>query len=396
MATINELKIALTKNIADVTVTISSQLTMTVTAKDLYRALPVEMYTISGVNLRRSPGLSGVFVQTIPFKSKVTVYGVSAITADGYNWVNVEYGDSIGWCVGNFLSSVTPVPTPTIQSTAGFGLHVLPGGSGNEALNMAQRLFNAGKPLACATVVNDIGLANNMARFVKYVIYRDVTGDGNPDNPQDSDLSNGNSGYSWMARLFPRYEGLDSRVYIQPANECSWFPQNNQFWIDAMRYAEQKGRKLAIFADAVGNPPDTPASTAIQKWLTRTDALRRAKANGHIVALHVYSAPGTPPGSLSADNLRPYYEARFIEYYKALPENAKATLVFTEAACEYERGRFQGIDNAVKWATAFYKLIKPYPFVAGMCLWTVGGNGWQDASIDSALPALETLFQRGL
>lgn len=401
MQSINDLKQVLNQNQDAITVNAPNKPAITLSAKQLYDALPTQMYTTAGVNLRKTPGLAGTIVQTISFRAAVDVYTIAPVELDGYKWHNVRYGNAVGWVADKYLSLTAPSNISPLKLAPGFGLHVFPNGNSAGVLEMAKRLYNAGKPLACATVVNritigdNILLVNELVKYIKYVIYRDVPSDGNPDNPKPEDYGVVDGGYRWMSKLWPRYMNLDPRVYIQPANECAWFEPNGQFWVDAMRFAENQGRRLAIFADAVGNPANDQYSTPLQKWQSRGVALKRAREKGHVVALHVYSAPNTPAGQLSDAANLPFFEARAVNFYNNMPEEARPVLIFTEAAGEFARGRFQGVTECVNWHKAFYNLVKPLGYVAGWCAWTVGGGGWQDASIDSALPALED-FARNL
>jgi hypothetical protein len=334
----------------------------------------------AGANLRPTPSLALSPLTVIPKGSEVEVIPLASIDSNGYTWQAIAYGDKAGWVVKSFLANSKPNET-----LAGYGLHILQGGSAGEVLNIAKRLAAINKPLKCVTVVNDKELANNLAPYVQYVIFRSVEGPGDPDNFKPNE-----SGLDWARNQFTKHDlfDLDRRVYLQLANEPRWTPNDNQIWIDAMQYANLVNRRLAILSYAVGNPePD--------QWIKLASALAFAKQSGHIVNLHVYSAAGTPAGSLSAPNLLPYYEGRFIKFYESVPEASRPVLVLSEAACEFTAGEFQGVDNCVSWAKALYEYIKKYDYVAGMCLWTVG-QGWPKSSIDSALSKLEQLFRGSL
>lgn len=361
----------------------------------------------NGVNLRAAPGRNAARLTSVPLNEVMDWFAsVPPVPLDGESWIQVRQTSTqlTGFCAQRFVETVVipavddtiggdvPKPPPTRPHL--IGLHILQGGVGGEAVvNMAQRMSVAGRPLAAVTVVNDRALAGKLAAVVPYVVFRDVQGDGNADNPLYPDDADEQFGYGWMAKLWPRYEALDPRVYLQPLNECLWHPKDGLFWVGVMNFLEEKGRHAAIIADAVGNPSDDRGLTRTQKWQKRLPALQRAKANGHIVSLHVYSAPNTPAAQLSGGGLAPYFEFRYRDYYASVPADARPPLVFTEAAREFYRGKFDGIPNTLRWARTLAAEMSKDEYVAGLCLWTVGNaGGWTDACIDSALPEIERAF----
>lgn len=285
-------------------------------------------------------------------------------------------------------------PAPPIKR-AGGGFHLFPGAASEQVFQIAQRLFNEKKPLRVMTVINDKTMAARLKPLVDYLVFRDVPGPGDPDNPTEAQYASGN-GAAWLAGLLPRYAGLVSGAYIQPMNEGKWHPNAGAFWVSAMKYADSLGlNKLAILAYSIGNPNDENGTTRFEKWSSLTPALTYAKANGHIVVLHAYAAPGTTPGQLTPESNRENFEGRFVKLWASVPETARPILVFGEVGCEFTRGKWQGRAECVSYADAHLAYVRPYPYVAGDALWTVNGQGygWEDASINEALPDLEALYR---
>lgn len=58
----------------------------------------------SGINVRRSPSLSGTLVTRVNAGSPVIVLSERNLPADGYNWTKIRLGDGqVGWIVADFL-----------------------------------------------------------------------------------------------------------------------------------------------------------------------------------------------------------------------------------------------------------------------------------------------------
>ncbi len=418
MSTVEDLKARLqAANVNDaVTVVVGTGAPLTLRAQDLANALGVEtrIETVrvrvtapSGIFLRATAGRSGNRLASAALNELLDWFpNAPSVNADGETWIMVRQTPApdrttliSGFVAQRYTERVSVEILPIINSTSHkIGLHILQGGIGGQAiLNIAKRLSAIGKPLACATVVNNKELANGLASVVPYVLFRDIPGDGNPDNPAYPADFTDQFGFDWMAQRWNRFRDLDPRVYIQPANEHIWHPKDGIFWQGVMRFLEGQGRKAAIFADAVGNPTDDGGITRLQKWGARVDALRRAMANRHVVALHVYSAPNTPAGQLTSEPLTQYFEFRYRGFYQSVPGDARPLLVISEAAREFSRGLFDGIPATIDWTRKFTAELRKDSYVIGACLWTAGNfGGWDASCIDSALPRLEETLNQGL
>jgi hypothetical protein len=380
-----------------ITLTLPGAVTMILAASDLDAALGVHIakvlyvaHTSTAVNLRDKATVAGHLMRTMPPNTPLDVYtpANAAIPADGHLWVYARTWDgAFGWCAADYLVDgagkpiiapvivvpppVTPAPTVTRHR---FGVHFLQ--------DAATAISWVGThKIAAATVVDNHGLANTLiADGVPYVLAR-VCGIPNGDAFRVPDDSAAAAAYGTQLfnDRFGAFMYLDVRGYIQLLCEGLWTPGHNAFWLAAMQAAEDKGRKLAICGYAVGGPEP-------EQWATMIPALQHAKAHGHIVALHEYTAQNTPAGQLSAANLEQYYELRFVRFYDAVPADARPPLVISEF------GNWDAVENGATNEIALCKLfeaaIKDRPEVVGYCYWTAGGaGGWGKSDITKDLDA---------
>jgi uncharacterized protein YraI len=63
----------------------------------------------AGVNLRAAPSTSADILQTLPEGTQLAVVGES-VSAEGYVWWPVEFGDLSGYVVADYLAPATPSP----------------------------------------------------------------------------------------------------------------------------------------------------------------------------------------------------------------------------------------------------------------------------------------------
>jgi hypothetical protein len=391
MATLAELRAMLgqAKVGQNATVMVSGLTSVAVLVSDLYKALPAPaaqtMYVNtpgSTLNIRNAANGTSV----VGSLAHGTAVSLSETAFAGTRvWAHITQG----WVAYDYLTS-----TPPVSGSKGtlWGLHVLQGGASGSVLPMAQELKAHGKPLSVVTVVNNIELANALVPFVQYVVFRYVPDNGNSANPNYPPVITEQFGYEWMNLQWVHYVGLNSAVYVQPCNEAIWAKNDCQFWIGVMKYLEDKGRKGAIYADAVGNPTDDEGTSRFEKWADRIPSHRYARAHNHIVVMHLYSGASTPPGELSNETLRPYFEGRPAALYASVPADCRPVLLITEAARELSRGLYDGEDNTIRWFEAFLRYMKPLPEFAGACIWTAGNlGGWETSSVDSALPRIKAV-----
>jgi hypothetical protein len=334
-----------------------------------------------GLRLRATPSIYGSLITTMPDHAQISLYDTPRVVEGANTWANIQYGTLTGWASIAYLTP-SPVPPPIPSNLNKIGLHFLQDGRG-AAQNALNTLQARNKHLASATVVNDPAFANDLANIyrVPYTIYRTQTGDSPDGVVLPGDMGQANRvGHDWVSTRWNNgYSACASNVYLQFANELSWQPHHGDFWLGAMEECDARNRKMAFGVYAVGNLEDN-------QIVQMLPAMQYAKNHGHLFVLHMYGKDGNPPGQLTPTDIQDY-EARFIHLYAALPATARPDLVFSECACEFHRGKFQGVGPCVSYALAVQKLVTPYDYVKGFNLWTVGSaGGWGDASIDSALP----------
>jgi hypothetical protein len=384
-----------------VTVTIPGASPLTLDINDVTTALGVTrvkpvtvLYTgyinDTEVHGRAAPGLTGAII--IPSFGKgdaVSVFSDPPITANGMKWLHVSYNGVQCWVAAIYVRNApltvqppvpvtppvvtTPVPTPIVKPKHKTGLHIFEDGDAAVA-------FAATHPVQSVTILNNAKMTSQFPS-VPYVLYR-VWPDGftPPSDPTQASVY----GTNLAAERWPSFAVADPRSYTEITNEGLWNTGSNEFWLAVMKFFEAHGRKIALGVYAVGQPePD--------QWAQMAPALRHAKANGHIVALHAYCAPGTPAGQLSGANSQ-YYELRALRLYNAVPPDCRPPLVFSEFQGEYSRGKFQSTDALLSLCTAFETATAAWDWLVAYNLWSVGTEGgtWADASIDSALSALGT------
>lgn len=78
---------------------------------------------VASLNVRSTPGLSGTITTTLSFGTVVTIVG-DPVTADGYNWYQVQLANgTTGWSVNGFTLGAGPggggttTPAPTTPTT---------------------------------------------------------------------------------------------------------------------------------------------------------------------------------------------------------------------------------------------------------------------------------------
>lgn len=264
------------------------------------------------------------------------------------------------------------------------GLHIETSGAVSaDILNTATRLHAAGKPLASVVVLDDIALANNLARVVRYVVFRSYP-HGQMFDPSKCDTpqhAGQHADYIYDQHWPVVSQLVGSNIYVQFRNEKSEFPDDNYFELELAMRSDRDGRfKVGMFADSLGSP-------TVSQWETREAALSYAMLHQHIAILHEYGAevnnqPAHVP--MSDANTFPWYGGRHRMLYDACPANCRPNLIIGECGCS--DGRPDSIDDI----KAYNALLQADSYVLGFCIW---GFGHTDKLYDanSMLPALEAL-----
>ena len=331
-----------------------------------------------GVNLRERP--AGPIIEVLANGTPVTVLSTAptdaALNGVTYTWQGVRLNDNtLGWVVSTFL--LGPTITPPIGNRQLVGGHFL-----QDGIPAATQLM-AGLgtlQLPSATIINEPKLLGVVRS--NYTIYRNTATESISSIPDDPAAAFA-LGQQCVHDRLPWITALPRGVAVQLVNEIKWSPGHGQFWLGMLQALDAQSRQGVIGAYAVGQPePD--------QWATMTTALEYAAEHAHLVALHIYCAPNTPIGQLSADSAD--YEGRPARLYNAVPANARPDLVISECAHNFSTGLFEGVDATVRFAgqiQAFY-LATSLP-VVGVNLFTFGGlGGWAKSSIDTAAGALAT------
>jgi len=185
---------------------------------------------------------------------------------------------------------------------------------------------------------------------------------------------------SWVLEKSGPYRHLP-RLYWEVVNEPAWPELERhlllcQFLMHCMSLAEESGLKLALFSYSMGFP-------RIEWWpsLIETGVFARAKAGGHILALH----EGTAGRDFSEEGVIPWlcYRYRFI--YELLSEDEKIPLAITEFTFGdvQQYGREKWVNDIVAYA----KDLDPYAI--GVTPFTLGPfEDFANEDYEACLPLL--------
>lgn len=251
---------------------------------------------------------------------------------------------------------------------------------------------------------------------MKYVIYRPVSGayDQHPGlRGDDQDVLLGR-GWWFDPRNQDAHQVCDPGVIIQPwgCNEMNVYGDGH-FYLGLMQAADTQGRKLAIFADSVGNPDQFGGADGkihSPAWERRlaSGCLTYGKTNGHFACLHEYGAMGrgytaNEPGSaIWPDGHRDdaqfsWFGGRHLAIYRdVLPETARMQILMGE--CGVSSASFAGaggVDGVISDMRGYQTRYGGDLYVKACNYWTCGGaGGWEHSRMDTALPALLEVLSR--
>lgn len=209
-------------------------------------------------------------------------------------------------------------------------------------------LAQAGK-LASATIINNVGLANELVKYIPLVVLRMVQGVS--DNPVQ--------GYQEL--------NADPRVIYQFGNEANVEHDTNH-WVEQMKAADaHNGRKIVIFNDSVGWTSDAT-------WRERVPALVYAKEHSHYVGLHCYGDV-TWGGDFYKPMLDPaepgafqWFTGRVFHLYDLMVPLTQPDFIATEAGA----GGFQLNATADQWLADVKRMndfSQDYQWFKGFNLW---------------------------
>lgn len=248
---------------------------------------------------------------------------------------------------------------------------------------MAQRLHAAGKPLATVTILDDVGLANDLAKVVGHLNFRSYP-NGQKFNPSaliSADAASAHAQYIYDLHWPIVSQLVGSNITVQFRNENSEFPFDNFFELKLMRLADLAGRfKVGMFGDSLGSP-------TVEQWETREGALSYAMTYGHVAVLHEYGAeinnqPANVP--LADPATRQWYGLRHEMLYSGVPANCRPMAIIGET------GRSDGRPDTIEDLRAYNQLLLADPYILGFCLWGMGATA-AAYNANPELPAIEEL-----
>jgi len=191
---------------------------------------------------------------------------------------------------------------------------------------------------------------------------------------------------AWVLEKSGPYRHLP-RLYWEVVNEPAWPELERhlslcQFLMYCMDIAEGNGLKLALFSYSMGFPK-------IEWWpsLIETGVFARAKAGGHILALH----EGTAGKGFFEEGVIPWLCHRYRFIYELLKEDEKIPLAVTEFT--FGDVKRYGREKWVNDLVAYAKDLDPY--VIGVTPFTLGPtDDWKSEDYEACLPMLiEELVQ---
>lgn len=259
------------------------------------------------------------------------------------------------------------------------GLHIeTTGGVSRNILDTATRLHTAGKPFALCVVIDDVGLANDLARVCRYVVFRSYPAGEKftMDKMTSEAAARAHADEVWAAHQ-GAIANLDKRIYIQTRNEKGINQWDAYYEIRMMELAEAQGRVIGMAGDSVG----TPDTTQVQ-W--RIPALRRA-GKRHAWVIHEYSAfingqvSNTP---LCDPNTRGYFGLRHRMLYASVSADARPLLLIGEC------GLSNGHPDSIEDLEGYNALLQSDGYVGGFAIWGYGATAPQ-YNANPQLPALE-------
>ena len=166
-----------------------------------------------------------------------------------------------------------------------------------------------------------------------------------------------------------------------------------QFYIEAMKIAEENDYKLALFSYSVGVPQ-------WHEWeaIVETGVFARAKEKGHILALHEYGWPTTDYRWGEPTEDQPPYEdrgvltGRYRYLYRdfLIPRDEVVSLAITESGLDPLLGGPSGegpwreryVENMIWYDTK----LREDDYVIGATMFTIGSFGsWEDYDYEELL-----------
>jgi hypothetical protein len=271
------------------------------------------------------------------------------------------------------------------------GLHVLNGTRDPQVLAFVRQMAESGHPVGTIKGMNS---AESLLNEIKKIspetvtVYRSMlSSDGFGDCPVDVREAPDPvaTARRWMDGL-ETYWGQVNADYYEVVNECpvglKWL---NDFMIETMKIANERGRCLLLFSFSGGTPD-------MQEFNTVLPAYQYAAENPcqpgrtHGIAMHAYSMEDTRMLAEADKWIARRHEIVYDRLLQVLPEAAGLPVYLTEVGIGGGQ-TWPGCDVVIRDALLYTYQIEVDPYVKGFHLWSVGtGTGWYD--ITDCLPTL--------
>jgi len=347
----------------------------------------VTLTTRAAMAIRDAPngnrvGVVGAGVQVSFTGTRTALAGyVWGQTFDG--WIAIKSTDG--------LSTFCTESTPPTKMGFHYGLHLHLGTDGNAVRDMARSVFTQTGNRLGFTVINDVGLANDLAQYGFVVMRRqDGNGDVNPSIPDGTTYDQAvQIGVDFVcSRWNFMYEmaRVDALVF---QNEPGYHPMDYAVNIGIMQECDRRGHKAAIFAYAVGNPSGDDWSA---KYDTLMPALTYAAQHGHFVALHEYGTGEDKQAPASAVQSQEWYSLRHRKMYDKLEPANRPKLLILETG--NFAATFMGTQATLDDMRDYNALLDADGYVHKFMYWTLGGRGcgWAQSSMDGSEQNLKEFF----
>ena len=385
--------------------------------------LTIRYVSTDKLNVRKEAKLQPLnIIGSLGFNDKVTFTNMPAVVADNIEWHEIFFSNGKGWIADKYTATTVGNP-PTKNSPVinKYGFNILIGSNDEyqEIFDMAQRLFNAGKPLASVVVLNNVFWANRFSEVVPIVVARFYIDSGSnsdkyPDYNNDYN-SAFNAGYQWVTihrdmfiglkksnyllignnhDLLSIYNKVEHAIYLQVVNEPTYREFDYAMFYGMAKAYEAIGFKGVLFNDSVGRPEP-------EQMLQRSRQTVEGKAffqwmldSGHLYGLHLYgrydaqAMRDIDEGDWSDVLNKTYYGGRFMELFDPLA--VKPNVIITESG-EF-RAQFLGNDRFVKEMQDFNNDLAKVDYILAFNEWCLNDNNdamWKRSRANSALPLFE-------
>ncbi len=271
------------------------------------------------------------------------------------------------------------------------GLHVLNGTSDQAVLSFVRRMAESGHPVS---TIKGLNSSENLLNEIEttspetVTVYRSLlSGDGFGDCPVDvrEEPDPAETARRWMNGL-EEYWGMVNADFYEVINECpaglQWI---NDFMIEVMKIANERGRCLLLFSFPGGHPDLQSFNTILPAYQYALDHPCQP-GRTHGISLHAYSMEDGKMLSEADVWVARRHEIIYERLLETLPAAANLPVYLTEVGIGGGQ-TFPGCDTVIKDALLYTYQLETAPYIKGFHLWSVGtGTGWYD--ITDCLPAL--------